>query len=205
MDRGNVLDWSSWVVNWWAIVITVMNIWCLQNEGYSLTSCGTISFLGNLLHAFNCLLQHQTVYPAVVQSLMSRFYFFPDRVKLLVQPIIKELFCISTASYIPMQTTPVSQHKCETDRWRTRSVRIETDSAPNTAQSQGTSYEMYRTYTIIMGMSAITSAVRVVLVGSLVTSNIMSSTASRNLTTLPNVQTTNLKYPYRECAVPNMP
>ena len=83
-----------------------------------------------------------------------------------------------------------------------RSVRREIDSASNTAQSQGISYEMYRNCTIIMGMSAVTSALRIVLVGSLVTSILMSSTASYNLATLPNVQTTNLKYPYRDYAVP---
>lgn len=83
-----------------------------------------------------------------------------------------------------------------------RSVLSENDSAPNTALSDGISHEMYRNYTVIMGKSAVTSALRIVLVGSLVTSILISSTASHNLATLPNVQTTKLKYPYSDYTVP---
>ena len=148
-------------------------------------------------------MQHKAVLPnpAVLQSLKPQYYFFPDQVNLLVQSIITGRFRISTVSYIPMQITPGSQHSSDTDRWHMQSVPSET----NSAQSQGTSYQKYRTFTSSTGMSTVPSAIRIVSVRSLVMSILMGSTASHTLATLPNVQLTNLKYSYSDLRYQNMP
>ena len=171
-------------------------------------SCACLNELGDAILLVICLVSSRLLFYSsaitcstkavppnrtAIQALKTWYYFFPDHVKLLVQSIIKERYCISTVSYIPMQITPVSQHKCETDLWRMQSLRNEADRAhtlPNHRALRTKIPDPQNRY----GDVSVPSAIRIVLVGSLLTSILISSTASHSLATLPNVQMTNLKY-----------